>query len=74
MIEAIICYLFSSLSAAQGAEQYVNASLGIPVSDEAVTRTCCAIDSIPADGIYYILHDKMIEDLMGIPDTIFVVR
>lgn len=72
MTDTIICYVFSTLALALAAIQEVDTALGIPVSPDAVTQTCCEVDSIPGQGVYFIRYDPMYEGILGTPDTITI--
>jgi hypothetical protein len=56
-------YTFDTLEDANQAVERINTTLGIPISEEATTRTY----TLPQqrDGLIYISHDETIESVLG---------
>lgn len=58
-------HLFTSVEEANQAIEIINQGEGIPVSDDAVTRTYCDFQQL--DDIYYIVADDVTESYLGEP-------
>jgi hypothetical protein len=56
-------YTFDTLEDANQAVERINTTLGIPISEEATTRTYTTVQQ--RDGIIYISHDETIESVIG---------
>jgi hypothetical protein len=56
-------YTFETLEDANKAVEQINTTLGIPISEEAATRTYTTAQQ--RDGLIFILHDKYIESVLG---------
>lgn len=58
-------YLFQTEQEAQNAIYQINTILGIPVSEDATTRTYCTFENM--DNKIFIRHDETIESVLGLP-------
>jgi hypothetical protein len=56
-------YTFETLEDANKAVEQINTTLGIPISEEATTRTYTTAQQ--RDGMIYISHDETIESVLG---------
>jgi hypothetical protein len=56
-------YTFDTLEDANQAVERINTTLGIPISEEATTRTYTTTQQ--RDGLIYISHDETIESVLG---------
>jgi hypothetical protein len=56
-------YTFDTLEEANNAIERINTTLGIPISEEATTRTYTSVQQ--RDGLIYIVHDETIESVIG---------
>jgi hypothetical protein len=56
-------YTFDTLEDANQAVERINTTLGIPISEEATTRTYTTAQQ--RDGLIYISHDETIEGVLG---------
>jgi hypothetical protein len=56
-------YIFDTIDEANKAVERINTTLGIPISEEAATRTYTTAQQ--RDGLIFILHDKYIESVLG---------
>jgi hypothetical protein len=56
-------YKFDTLEDANQAVEQINTTLGIPISEEATTRTYTTVQQ--RDGLIYISHDETIESVIG---------
>jgi len=56
-------YTFDTLEQANEAVEQINTALGIPINEEATTRTYTSVQQ--RDGLIYISHDETIESVLG---------
>jgi hypothetical protein len=56
-------YTFDTIEQANQAVDMINKTLGIPISEEATTRTYTTVQQ--RDGLIYISHDETIESVLG---------
>lgn len=64
-------HLFTSIEEANQAIETINQGEGIPVSDDAVTRTYC--DYQENEGRVFIHADEVTEKYLGIPTEIEII-
>jgi len=64
-IRQIKGYLFQTEQEAINAIEQINTALGIPISNEATTRTYCEFEN--TDNKIFIRHDETIESILGTP-------
>jgi hypothetical protein len=57
-------YTFDTLEDANNAIERINTTLGIPISEEATTRTYTSVQQ--RDGLIYIVHDEAIESVLDV--------
>jgi hypothetical protein len=68
----IKAHTFNSEQEAQQAIDLINQGEGIPVSEDAVTRTYC--DAIAHEDIYYIHADEVTEKYLGASVEIEIIH
>ena len=62
---SIKAYVYNTVQLANIAINEINLSLGIPVSNDAITRTYVNFEF--NNNKYIIRHDKTIESILGLP-------
>ena len=62
---SIKAHIFATEAEATAAIDLINQGEGIPVSDDAVTRTYCEFQQL--DAIYYIVADDVTKKYLGEP-------
>lgn len=65
---SIKAHTFNTVEEAEQAISQINSALGIPVNEDAITRTYC--DVIQKDGHIYIQSDEVTDSILGTPTSI----